>query len=151
MKLFLVDHRFPLDTDYANDTNFRECCDLIVDLILSHISDDPALFGLRHVDEVSDAPVPANLRYGDVDAVRISDTATLRAILRETCDPSSGKFMLVRSLATCRAVLFGHDGQAFVCLPTDAPDMDSPDERITVENRSDMLTKSDYMDGLLSR
>lgn len=150
MKLFLVDHRLPPATDYANDERFQRYLELCSDLVCKHLADDPALFGLRHVGEVTAAPVPTNQRYGASEGVRITDRATLKAILRESCDPCSGKFMVVRSLVTCRAVLFGYDGQAFVCLPMNAPDIVTPDEDlITVENRSEMLIETDYLDGIL--
>jgi hypothetical protein len=57
--------------------------------------------------------------------------------------------MLIRSLVTCRAVFFGYDGQAFVCLPAEAEPIISPDESlIRVEECSHLLTEGDWMDGL---
>lgn len=150
MKLFLVDHVFPLSTDYAHDAHFRECSERIAELILSHISEDPALFGMRQVDERSEAPVSSDACYSDVETVRIADKEVLRSILRQCGDPSSGKWMLIRSLVTCRAVRYGFDGQAFVCLPTEAPAIVSPDETlIVVQDCSDQLVATDWMDGFI--
>jgi len=150
MKLFLIAPVIAANSDEAaDDTRFRKCAGRIADLITSHISDDPALFGMRHIGEASEAPVRPDARYADVETVRIADIETLRTILRESGDPSSGKWMLIRSLVTCRAVFYGYDGQAFVCLPSDASPIVSPDNTlITVEECSHLLAETDWMDGL---
>ena len=117
MQLYLVAPAIADNDDRrATGHRFRACSERIADLILSHVSADPALFAMRHVGEGTEAPVPPDTRYGDTEAVRISDTDTLRRILVDCGDPNSGKWMLVRSLVTCRAVFYGWDGQAFVCL-----------------------------------
>jgi hypothetical protein len=88
-------------------------------------------------------------RYGYAEAVRIADPDMLREILLACGDRNSGKWMLIRSLVTCRAVFFGYDGQAFVCLPNEADAIVSPDDTlITIEECSHMLTETDWMDGL---
>lgn len=121
----------------------------IADLILHHLSADPALFGMRHANEGSASPVSLSTRYGYAEAVRISDPDTLRTILLECGDPFSGKWMLIRSLVTCRAVFYGYDGQAFVCLPTGTEPIVSPDDTlISVEECSHLLSDTDWMDGL---
>ena len=152
MKLFLVAPVIAANTDEAaRNARVRECSGRIAELILSHVSDDPALFGMRQVGEASEAPVQPDARYGDVETVRIGDRETLRTILRESGDPSSGKWMLIRSLVTCRSVSYGYDGQAFVCLPSDAPPIVSPDDTlIAVEDCSRLLAESDWMDGLVA-
>jgi hypothetical protein len=105
---------------------------------------------MRNLDEGSEAPVQPDTRYGDAEAVHIRDTDTLRRLLTECGEPNSGKWMLIRSLVTCRAVLYGHDGQAFVCLPTGSPAISSPDESlIKVEECSHLLAETDWMDGLV--
>lgn len=108
------------------------------------------MFGIRHSNEGTEAPVQPNTRYGDAEAVHITDTDTLRSVLTQCGDPNSGKWMLVRSLVTCRAVVYGHDGQAFVCLPTGSPAISSPNESlIKVEECSHLLAETDWMDGLV--
>lgn len=88
--------------------------------------------------------------FGYAQAVAIGDRDTLREMLRQSGDPFSGQWMLVRSLVTCRAVFYGYDGQAFLCLPASAAPVISPDpERIMVEECSHLLTETDWMDGLL--
>jgi hypothetical protein len=152
MKLYLV---APViaenDDEPAIDARFSTCSERIADLILSHVWSDPALFAMRHRNEGSEAPVQADTRYGDTEAVRLGDRETLRKVLAECGDPNSGKWMLVRSLVTCRAVFYGHDGQAFVCLPSGSPAISSPDEFIIrVEDCSHLLIETEWMDGLLS-
>ena len=151
MRLYLVAPAIADNDDReATDHRFRACNELIADLILSHISVDPAIFAMRHLDELSEAHVQPDTRYGDAEAVHISDTDTLRSLLVQCGDPSSGKWMLIRSLVTCRAVFYGYDGQAFVCLPTGSPAVSSPDESlIKVEECSHLLAETDWMDGLV--
>lgn len=70
--------------------------------------------------------------------------------MRECGDPLNPRWMLIRFLVTCRSVLYGHDGQALVCLPGEASPIELPDPGlITVVDRSHLLTESDCMDGLL--
>lgn len=150
MKLFLVAPKLAHNSDEAAvDARLRLCIEPIADLIAHHVGDDPALFGLRHGTEGSRSPIPIDMRFGYAEAVRIADRDTLREVLIACGDPNNGKWMLIRSLVTCRAVLYGYDGQAFVCLPTEADPIVSPDETlIAVEECSQMLANTDYMDGL---
>ena len=105
---------------------------------------------MRHERETSEPPVPTEKRYGREDVVQIADRETLRSVLLDCGDPNSGRWMLIRSLVTCRAVLYGYDGQASVCLPTAALPIVSPDgSLITVEECSHLLARTDWMDGLL--
>lgn len=115
------------------------------------MSIDPALFAMRHVNEVSNPSIPLDVRYGDVETVRISDLQTLRKILRDNGDPNSGKWMSIRSLVTCRSVHYGYDGQALVCLSTeDAPILSPNPAIISVKDHSHDLIGTSWMDGLIS-
>lgn len=149
MKLYLLAPAANAD-EAGVDARIDECADRIADLIVEHISEDPALFGMRQVAEASAPPLQADTRYGDAETIKIGDRETLRKMLRESGDLNSGEWMLIRSLVTCRAVLFGYDGQALVCLPTSATPIRSPDDTlITVEECSHLLIETDWMDGLL--
>lgn len=57
--------------------------------------------------------------------------------------------MLVRSLVTCRAIFYGHDGQAFVCLPTGSFPISSPDEALINVEECSHLVETDWVDGLV--
>ncbi len=150
MKLYLIAPR-PADNsgEAVEGARLRLCGERIADLILPHLSADPALFGMRHVHESSGAPVKLGTRCGYADVVRITNADMLREILLACGDPDSGKWMLIRSLVTCRAVFYGYDGQAFVCLPHEAAPILAPDDPlIAVEECSHMLAETDWMDGL---
>jgi hypothetical protein len=148
MKLYYVSSTIP-PTKPGWLRALRPCIEPIAKLIASHLAADPALFGIRHAGEISDAPLPATDRYGYAEVVRIESEESLLRVLLACGDPDSGQWMLIRSLVTCRAVLYGYDGQAYVCLPTEAPPIVSPDERfIAVEDCSHLLIDNDLMDGL---
>jgi hypothetical protein len=150
MQLYLIAPRLADNSDdAAADARLRMCVQSIADLILHHLSGDPALFGMRHIGESSDAIFKPETRYGYADVLRIADSGMLREILVACGDRHSSKWMLIRSLVTCRAVFYGYDGQAFVCLPSEAAPIVSPDDRlIMVEECSHMLVETDWLDGL---
>ncbi|MFC7500005.1 hypothetical protein ACFQRC_12315 [Enterovirga sp. GCM10030262] len=150
MKLYLVAPKLADNSDNAAEgARLRACNEIIAELICRHVSTDPALFGMRDVNDNSDPPVELGTRYGCADTVRLADPNMLREILVACGDPNSGEWILIRSLVTCRTVVFGYDGQAFVCLPSDADPIVSPDETlVTVEECSHLLTETDWVDGL---
>ncbi|MDQ0471311.1 hypothetical protein [Labrys wisconsinensis] len=150
MKLYLVQPNLPAGADRATvDARLRACIEPIADLILSHLSEDPALFAIRHKDEVSEPCIPPEISYGYAEVAGISDPVTLRKLLLACGDPFDERGVLIRSLVTCRAVFYGYDGQAFVCLPSEADPIQSPDAAlITVTECSHRLTDSHWMDGL---
>ncbi|HEX8668736.1 MAG TPA: hypothetical protein VF727_10240 [Allosphingosinicella sp.] len=150
MKLYLVAPKLADNSDEAADAvRLAVCVEGIADLILRHLAADPALFAMQHVGEVSHSPVALTTRYGHARVARIADERMLRDILRACGDPDSGEWVLIRSLVTCRAVLYGSDGQAFVCLPHEAAPLVSPDATlIVVEECSHWLAETDWMDGL---
>jgi hypothetical protein len=151
MKLYRIGPRFAANSDNAALTaRMRLCIAPIADLIVRHVADDPALFGIRHVGESAETPISLDTRYGYAEAARIPDAATLREVLMACGDPDSDKWVLIRSLVTCRAVHYCDDGHALVCVPSDADPIVSTDEAlIAVEERSHKLAVSDLMDGLL--
>lgn len=116
---------------------------------MKHIQDDPALFAMGH-----EGFEPANgLMFENSTWQERATQITSRDLLRETLmdcgDPDSGRWVLIRSLITCRAVSYGFDGQAFVCLQMDDEPMISPDDtKIVVEECSHLLVETDCLDGL---
>lgn len=150
MKLYLVSPAIPAHSDQAFiDARLKACIEPIADLILSHVAVDPALFGMRHNNEVSKFPFPTSEPYGYAEVARIPNEEDLRRALIACADPDSGEWMLIRSLVTCRAIFYGYDGQAFVCLPSESEPIVSSDQAlISVEECSHLLTEADWMDGL---
>jgi hypothetical protein len=150
MKLYLIVPNLMEQTSReALVLRHRACADAIVDLILSHISSDPALFGVRSKREVCESPIPTDLSFGEADAVHLPDMQVLRKVMADCADPYSGKFMEIRSLSTCRSVSFGYDGQAFVCLPTASETIISPNPALViVKECSHYLSETDWIDGI---
>jgi hypothetical protein len=149
MRLYLLDVRLSANSDdAAADARQRQSAVKIADLILPHIENDPALFAMWHKGEIACPTLLPDACFGDANVVRISGRDALRAALIEAGDPLNGHWMLIRSLVTCRAVLFGADGQAFVCLSSNDDPIESSDPAICVEERPSILTDTDYMDGL---
>ncbi|WP_162237441.1 hypothetical protein [Sphingobium sp. Leaf26] len=152
MKLFGI---FPnlsgsnVEADAPNSDQAK--IEAVADLIVAHMSSDPALFAMEHAGEFSGSPIELDQTYGHVRASHITDPKALREMLLDFGNPNSGKWLLVRSLVTCRSIMYGWDGQAFVCLPNSAPAISSPDaDFITVQDLSNLILETDYMDGLFS-
>ncbi|MBB5697194.1 hypothetical protein [Sphingomonas yantingensis] len=79
---------------------------------------------------------------------RLETEDALRKWLRKSVDPNTSGGGDVRSIATCRTVTFGYDGQALLCLRhDDAPPVSSDLKLATVEERPDLLGETDYFDG----
>lgn len=82
---------------------------------------------------------------------RLDTEDALRNWLRRSVDPNAIGGGDVRSIATCRAVTFGYDGQAFLCLRSEDVSPISPDLTLAVvEERPDLLGGTDYFDGWIS-
>lgn len=152
MKLYRVGPRLPANYDKAaSEERARACIGPVVTTILPHLKDDPALFGMRHKGEISFSSLPMDEEFGDIRVARIRGADMLERVLLDCADPTSGKWLLIRSLVTCRAAFFGYDGQALVCVPTDAPAIVSADEAlVSVEECSHLLSETDCMDGLIA-
>jgi hypothetical protein len=68
--------------------------------------------------------------------------------IRRSIDPNAVCGGTLRSAATCRAVTFGYDGQAFLCLRHEDKAPASPDPMLAVVREDpDLLTSTDYLDG----
>lgn len=152
MKLYLVQPAVPSGvTDIEVDALLSSCIEPIAELILPYLLADPAMFGMRHGNEVSQSIFEMGERYCYAEVVRLADKIMLRAALVACGDPHSRQWMLIRSLVTCRSVFYGYDGQAFVCLPHEDGPIKSPDNAmIEVRDVSQMLIDTDWMDGLRS-
>jgi hypothetical protein len=79
---------------------------------------------------------------------RLETDDALREWLLKSVDPNVDGGGDVRSIATCRSVTFGYDGQAFLCLRhEDEPPFSSDPSLAIVAERPDLLAQSDYFDG----
>lgn len=152
MKLYRVSPNLSANDDkVADDAKLKKCIEPIAELIVAHLSSDPALFAMSHKGEISKPSLEPDSSYEYAQVVRIENENDLKQVLIDSGDPYSGKWMLVRSLVTCRSAFYGYDGQAFVCLPSDSDPILSPnDDLILVDECSALLSETDYMDGLLA-
>lgn len=94
---------------------------------------------------------PGSVWNEDVAEPHVIDLSTddaLRDWLRKSVDPNVVGGGDVRSIATCRCVTFGYDGQALLCLRHEDEPPVSPDTAlVVVEERPELVAKSDYFDG----
>jgi hypothetical protein len=152
MRLYLITPVIPADADKeAVDERLRASIDPIAEMILAHLTSDPALFAVRHERETSGPSLAPTKTYDYANVAEIPDATTLLKVLKDALDPFSGKWSEIRSLVTCRAVVCDHDGGAYLLLPTDDSVVESPDPTlISVKDDSPFLLKSDVLDGLLT-
>jgi hypothetical protein len=87
-----------------------------------------------------DAAEPHVTQLADIDA--------LASYVKQAVDPNGCVGSTIRSITTCRAVTFGFDGQAFLCLRHEDHAPVSPDPSLVQVNEDyDYLTQTDYFDG----
>jgi hypothetical protein len=80
--------------------------------------------------------------------IRLEAEEDLRAWLRLSIDPNTNGGGPVRSIATCRTVIFGYDGQALLLLRHEDASPVSPDPSLAVvEERPDLVNDTDWFDG----
>ena len=64
-------------------------------------------------------------------------------------EPPGGYIFRVSSMISCRSVRYGWDGQAFLSLHASDDAAVAPDPALVlVEERQDLLTRTDYADGM---
>ena len=139
-------------TESAVTATTREAVVPIADLISSYLLKDgfDAIFGFTGLNPPY-PPLAANQeKFGRYRVKRFKSETELRAAITKSADPFRNiDYYMFRSLISCRSVFFGYDGQAFLCLHVEDEPPESPDSSlIFVEERSDLLTSSDYFDGV---
>lgn len=151
MKLYLVRPNVPANSDReAVAARLRTCFQPIADLIADRIEADPALYGIWHEDDVTKPTMKSDRSFGAVHVTLLTSPEILRDVLAKCGNPFNEEFMLIRSLVTCRSVRYGYDGQAFVCLTMEDDPLVSPDKNlIVVEECSNLLAETDWMDGFI--
>lgn len=136
-----------------NDHRVRHCLSLITAMIVDRLraGGDAS----HHVIDWRDPGSPPWQGWTDSIAephlIPLPDEHMLFELVRMSLDPflasSAG---VIRSLITCRAVTFGHNGQAFLCLRhEDEPPVSQDPDLVIVEERSELLADTDYFDGWL--
>jgi hypothetical protein len=96
--------------------------------------------------DVPGGPISEDLAEPHIVPLQCEDALLDR--LHQAVDPNCTGGGDVRSIATCRSCTFGWDGQAFLCLRHEDRPPVSPDPNLVmVEERSDLLSGSDYFDG----
>ncbi|NIJ63429.1 hypothetical protein FHR20_000360 [Sphingomonas leidyi] len=79
---------------------------------------------------------------------QLADVDALTSRVAQSVNPNGCLGTTIRSIATCRAVTFGFDGQAFLCLRHEDDAPVSPDPSLVRVNEDyDYLTQTDYFDG----
>ncbi|HEX4303386.1 MAG TPA: hypothetical protein VHZ78_11370 [Rhizomicrobium sp.] len=134
------------------DARMRAAIAPIADLILDYFRADSfaAIVGLTGLNPPYPAAAPGESIFGRYRVTHFQTEAELRTALIGMGDPFSGlgRYFMVRSLISCRAVTYGYDGQAFLCLRTeDAPPVAPDPELIWVNEWTELLTTTDYLDG----
>jgi hypothetical protein len=146
MKLFLVSP--PFNAVERGQDATQPYLDVAVDVILRAIqpTGNESIVGVWHDNEASMHSEPFDAEYAGKRVRSLMNRDLLRLVLRRVADPWDSYFMWVRCQTTCRFVFFGYDAQAFLCLrhEDEAPPASS---LIQVEDRTAMLTETDFFDG----
>ncbi|MGY4398731.1 hypothetical protein ACVWZA_003941 [Sphingomonas sp. UYAg733] len=143
---------FPtFDLSDPNDDRVKTCISLVSNIVLDRLRADGDDF--HYVVDWRDPGSSPWQGWTEGLAkphiVPLTEEDTLEQLVRLSVDPfSGGSAAVIRSIATCRAVTFGYDGQAFLCLRhEDEPPISLDVGLVTVEERPDFLTETDYFDG----
>lgn len=93
-----------------------------------------------------------NEEIAEPHLVDLSDTVELARLVRISVDPWDARCApVIRSITTCRALTFGWDAQAFLCLRhEDEPPVAADPSLVLVEEWPGLRTETDYLDGSVS-
>jgi hypothetical protein len=148
MKAYIIEP--PFSTFDRHDERALAATKLVVDIVFDCLRRDGDSFQ-HSVVWVDPGEEPGNVfNHGRAvpHIVRLDTDEVLLAWLRLSIDPNRPGGGDVRSIATCRTVTFGYDGQAFLCLRHEDPPPSSPDLTLAiVQERSEYLAGTDYFDG----
>lgn len=141
------------DTSDSEDARVKSCIALMTDIVCERLRAGGDIFHVT-VDWRDPEGEPWSICTEGVarpHVVPLSELADLKSVVRFSLDPFSGRCAaVIRSTATCRAASFGFDGQAFLCLRHEDDEPTSPDPAlITIEERPEYLTQTDYFDGVI--
>jgi hypothetical protein len=151
MKAYLIDP--PFDMYGTNDERTSPAIDLIARMVFDCLRSGGDRFHyVADWANPGEAPGgPVTIEGAEPHIVSLHSDDALMDRLKRSIDPHAGTWGTIRSIATCRCVTFGYDGQAFLCLRHEDDLPVSPDPQLAVvEERSDLLAHSDYFDGFLA-
>ena len=145
---------FPrIDMTVEDDPRVNSCHSLVTELVCDCLRADGDTY---HVavdwrDPDGEAWGMCTEGVAQPHVVRLETAEAMQELVRLSTDPLSIRgASAIRSMATCRAATFGHDGQAFLCLRhEDNPPVSPNRELIEVAERPELLTDTDYFDGVI--
>ena len=149
MKAYLIGPTF--DLCGSDDARREACVSLVAEMVCERLRADG-----DDSHQAIDWRDPGAAPWGILTAalaephlVPLGDPDKLMGVVRMSVDPNSpASAGVIRSIATCRAVTFGYDGQAFLCLRhEDGPPISRDPALVTVSEQPDLLAGTDYFDG----
>jgi hypothetical protein len=148
MRAYIIDP--PFDTYGVEDERTSAAIDLIADMVFQCLrrGGDTFQYAVVWANPGEELGTVYNEDIAEPNVFRLDGDDTVREWLRKSVDPNTPGGGTVRSIATCRSVTFGYDGQALLCLRHEDALPVSPDASLAVvEERPDLLTESDWLDG----
>ena len=148
MKTYIIDP--PFEMFGREDERTSAAINLIADIVFDSLRRGGDTF--QHAIVWADAGEEPGGTFDEDSAephvFELKSDEALRDWLRRSVDPNDVGGGNVRSIATCRCVTFGYDGQALLCLRHEDEAPVSPDPNLAVvEERHDLLLDCDYFDG----
>jgi hypothetical protein len=149
MKAYIIDPQFETYGE-GRDDRTPAALELIADIVCRCLRQggDTFHYSVVWANPGEEPGGTFNEEIAEAHVFNFDTEESLRGWLRKSLDPNSSAGGDVRSIATCRCVTFGYDGQAFLCLRhEDAPPV-SPDPTLAVVlERPELLADFDYFDG----
>jgi len=148
MRAYIIDP--PFETYGVQDERTSAAIDLIAEIVFGCLrrGGDTFQYAVVWANLGDDLGTAYNEDIAEPRVFRLDADDALRDWLRTSVDPNTLGGGTVRSIATCRCAAFGYDGQALLCLRHEDEPPVSPDASLAViEERADLLTESDWLDG----
>jgi hypothetical protein len=127
------------------------CVDIVTDIIVESLHHDGYQFcycvDWRNPGD-NDSEGYFDTRIAKPHIIHFGSDKELRDAIYKYVHPRIAGGNIIRSIATCRAVTTGWDGQAFICLRHEDPVPKSPNETlVVVQQFKDFLANYDLFDG----
>ena len=148
MKAYIIDP--PFDTFGKESERTTAAINLIADIVLGCLrrGGDSFHYSVVWANPGEEPGGPWNEDTAVPHVVQLDTAEALRGWLRRCVDPNTAGGGDVRSIATCRTVTFGYDGQALLLLRHEDTPPTSPDLSLAViAERPDFLRDADWFDG----